>query len=128
MTEVTNTRTLLRRRLETLVSLTAGGILRRGAGEASRPPLEDDLTALWETEARLIRRVLAEPGDPETVLRQWRDRTERFRDRYPEREGWHDQQGTFWHVALVLTAIDNVLEHIEMWSTAVGPLDHEEGR
>ncbi len=125
MTQVADTRALLRRRLATLVSLTAGGVLRRGTGPG-QPALEHDLSAIWETEARLIRRVLAEPGEPEATLRQWRERTERFRDRYPEREGWHDQEGTFWRVELVLTAIDNVLEHIEMWTTSVEPVDDAE--
>ncbi len=110
-------RTFLRQRLKTLTALTAGGALRRGL-KTDTPELEDSLAAQWKTEARLIQRVLDEPDEPVAVLHRWRERTEQFRDRYPEREGWTDQRGQFWRVDLVLTAIDNLLEHIESWEAA----------
>lgn len=107
-------RAFLQRRLQTLTTLTAGGALRRGLHQ-SAPELEDNLTAQWKVETRLIRRVLDEPDDPVTVLHRWRERTEQFRDRYPDREGWTDRQGEFWRVDQVLAAIENLLEHIEHW-------------
>lgn len=111
-----NTRELLQKRLETLRTLTQGGLLRRGTG-TQHADLQHSLQAQWATEARLIRRVLATDGDPVETLIEWRTRTEQFHDRYPERDGWTDRQGETWNVALVLQAIDNLLEHIENWHT-----------
>ncbi|RME09128.1 MAG: hypothetical protein D6802_12880, partial [Ardenticatenia bacterium] len=104
-----NTRELLQKRLETLRTLTQGGLLRRGTGN-QHADLQHSLQAQWATEARLIRRVLAADGDLVETLIEWRTRTEQFHDRYPERDGWTDRQGETWNVVLVLQAIDNLLE------------------
>lgn len=109
-----DTRAFLQRRLQTLTALTSGGALRRGLNR-NAPELENSLSAQWKVETRLIRRVLDEPEDPVAVLHRWRERTEQFRDRYPDREGWTDRRGEFWRVDQVLTAIENLLEHIEHW-------------
>lgn len=119
-----NTRELLKQRLATLDSLTRPGSLRRGSTEGG--DVAQQLTAQWETEKRLIKRVLSEPADPTATLLQWRERTENFRDRFPERDGWTDQQGSEWNAVLVLKAIDNLIEHIENWSSEVDGLDEED--
>lgn len=119
-----NTRELLKQRLVTLDSLTRTGSLRRGNTQGD--DVAAQLTAQWEAEKRLIKRVLSEPADPVETLLQWRERTENFRDKFPEREGWADQQGNEWHAALVLKAIDNLIEHIDNWSSEVEAFDDDE--
>jgi hypothetical protein len=120
------TREKLKKHLATLESLTSsGGGLRLGAGGGGGG-VNNTLTAGWETEARLIRRVVSEAGDPVERLRDFQQRTEEFRDRYPERQGWTDQQGVSWNAALVLKAIDNLLEHVENWNSADEPFEEEE--
>lgn len=114
-----NIRKQLQRRLDNLQGLTAPGVLQQGIGGDSDNPLENELTRQWKTEALLIQRVLADDAPPADTLETWRDRTEAFQDKYPERDAWTDAQGNEWQVDLVLEAIDNVLDHIENWSTEV---------
>ncbi|MCZ7573077.1 MAG: hypothetical protein M5U01_31375 [Ardenticatenaceae bacterium] len=118
-----NTRELLKQRLATLDALTRGGSLRRGSSQSD--DVAAQLTSQWNAEKRLIKRVLSEPADPAETLSHWRERTENFRDKFPEREGWTDQQGNDWNAALVLQAIDNLFEHIENWSSEVETFDDE---
>lgn len=119
------TRDLLERRLQTVKTLAAPGALQRGVDEEDgRDALENELTRQWKTEARLIRRILDEEGEPEAVLQTWRERTESFQERYPDRTGWTDTEGEGWHADLVLQAIENLLDHIENWSTDI-ELDDE---
>lgn len=118
-----DTREFLKKRLLTLDSLTRTGAFRRGSGAAG--DVGAQLALEWETEKRLIKRVLAEPTEPTQTLLEWRDRTENFRDKFPERESWTDQQGNEWIAALVLKGIDNLIEHIENFSTEVEEFDDD---
>lgn len=119
------TRNELQKRLTTLESLIrGGGSLRRGTGRAGG--MANALTAGWETEAQIIRRVLGEAGDPVARLESFRERTEQFRAKYPARDGWTDQQGGTWDAALVLAAIDNLLAHIENWENGDNFEDDDE--
>lgn len=111
----------LQRRLDNLKGLTAPGVIQQGVGNDNEEddPLENALTQQWKTEAQLIERVLAEDTTPPETLERWRERTESFQENYPDRDGWTDAQGNEWRVDLVLDAIDNVLGHIDNWSTEV---------
>ncbi|MCB0076750.1 MAG: hypothetical protein KDD73_04950 [Anaerolineales bacterium] len=107
-------RTILEQHAVTLSALQRGG-LKRGVGRApdSADDLLDSIQGHWEMEQRLIKRVLRESGDVEVQLATMRSRTEGFIDKYPERRGWQDQEGTFWDAQRVLDAIDKLTEEIE---------------
>lgn len=85
---------------------------------------DDDLEAAalrvtLEVQQRLLRRILSEPGDPTATVLAWRERTEAFCNRYPEREGWTDRQGETWNAQEVLRAIDLFLEQLDQWSESL---------
>jgi hypothetical protein len=106
-------RKLLEHHLITITGLMRGGITRGGRATGSNDRVGAALSAQWESQRNILKRVLSEPGDPVDRLIEWRERTEGFRDRYPEREGWTDREGTEWVVTDVLDAIDKLLEQIE---------------
>jgi hypothetical protein len=106
-------RKLLEQHLITINGLLRGGITRGGRAAGSNDRVGASLSAQWESQRNVLKRVLSEPGDPVDTLNEWRARTEEFRDRYPEREGWTDRKGTEWVVVDVLDAIDKLLEQIE---------------
>ena len=106
-------RKLLTDHLSTINGLMRGGITRGGRSADSNDRVGASLNVQWEAQRNVLKRVLSEAGDPVDKLIEWRDRTEGFRDKYPEREGWTDREGTEWVVADVLDAIDKLLEQIE---------------
>ncbi len=116
-----DSRKMLGQHVQTLNALLRGGI-SRGIGN-TRAVKEDDLQsslkAQWETERNLVQRVLREPGDPTEQLLEWRERTQGFIDRYPEREGWTDREGVQWMAQDTLDAIDKLLEQIEAWEMEI---------
>lgn len=117
----------IRDRLRNRLAALDGLIATQGLGRAGvrGRALPASITALWETEKRLIRRILDEPADPLATLQQWHDRTENFQQRFPDREGWTDQQGNEWNAMLVLNAIANVMGNIESWTTTVEEFDED---
>jgi hypothetical protein len=106
-------RKLLTDHLSTINGLMRGGITRGGRSADTNDRVGASLSSQWEAQRNVLKRVLSEAGDPVDKLIEWRDRTEGFRDKYPEREGWTDREGTEWVVADVLDAIDKLLEQIE---------------
>lgn len=106
-------RKLLTDHLSTINGLMRGGITRGGRSADTNDRVGASLNIQWEAQRNVLKRVLSEAGDPVDKLIEWRDRTEGFRDKYPEREGWTDREGTEWVVADVLDAIDKLLEQIE---------------
>lgn len=110
-----DSRKILEQRVQTLNALKRGGI-SRGLGKTQGPDaLGSTLRSQWETEHNLLRRVLGEAGDPSDRLLEWRERTQGFLDKYPERTGWTDREGLDWDAQSVLDAIDKLLEEIENW-------------
>lgn len=108
-------RKVLTDHLQTINALLGGGISRGLGAEGGTDPVQRRLKSQWGTQQQLVRRVLADPGDPVETLHDWRSRTEGFVDSYPEREGWSDRQGVQWNARDVLEAIDKLLEQIEAW-------------
>lgn len=106
-------RKLLENHFHVISGLLRGGIKRGGSAAGSSDRVGASLNSQWEAQRNVLKRVLAEPGDPVDTLIDWRERTEGFRDKYPEREGWTDREGTDWVVEDVLNAIDKLLEEIE---------------
>ncbi len=111
-----DSRKMLEEHVQTLNALLRGGINR---GMGNRASGDDDLQlslrGQWEAQRNLLRRVLGEPGDPSERLLAWRERTQGFMDRYPERPGWTDRDGQAWDAQQVLDAIDKLMEQIEVW-------------
>lgn len=110
-----DSRKLLEQHVQTLSALMRGGISRGFGGGGGGDDLQSSLKEQWETQRNLLRRVLSEPGDPEERLLEWRDRTEGFLDKYPERSGWTDREGQEWNAQQVIEAIDRLMEQIEVW-------------
>ena len=108
-----DTRKILEQHGVTLSALLRGGVRRGVGGTNGEDDLVNSLQGNWETEHRLVRRVLRGTGDPEEQLLAMRTRTEEFLDKYPEREGWKDSNGEFWNAQRVLDGIDKLLEEIE---------------
>ncbi len=123
-----DSRKLLEQHVHTLTALLRGGI-SRGAGRRAAEDTDDlrsALSAQWETQRNLLRRVLSEAGDPTERLLEWRDRTEGFMDKYPEREGWTDREGQEWKAQQVLDAIDKLMEQIENWEMELDDFEEYE--
>lgn len=110
-----DSRRILEQRVQTLNALKRGGISRGFGKSQSGDELQSSLRSQWETEHNLLRRVLGEAGDPADRLLEWRERTQGFLDKYPERTGWTDREGQTWDAQGVLDAIDKLLEEIENW-------------
>lgn len=109
-------RKLFEQHLQTLSALMRGGISRGfGTPGVGDDALRATLQTQWETQRTLLRRVLGEPSDPVEQLITWRERTESFLDKYPERSGWTDREGQEWEAQQVLEAIDRLLEQHEAW-------------
>lgn len=106
-------RKLLENHYHVISGLLRGGIKRGGAAASTNDRVGASLNVQWETQRNVLKRVLAEAGDPVDTLLEWRERTEGFRDKYPEREGWTDREGVAWVVEDVLEAIDKLLEQVE---------------
>lgn len=108
-----DSRTVLQRHVQTLNALKRGGI-RLGLGNKKKKnQLQESLQAQWNTQSQLANRVLQQEGDPSDNLLQWRNRTENFMQKYPNRPGWTDRAGQKWEAQAVLEAIDKLLEEIE---------------
>ncbi len=123
-----DSRKLLEQHIHTLTALLRGGI-SRGMGRRTAEETDDlqsTLSAQWETQRNLLRRVLSEPGDPTERLLEWRDRTEGFLDKYPERAGWTDREGQEWNAHQVLDAIDKLMEQIENWEMELDDFEEYE--
>ena len=115
-----NERDVLEQRLATLLGLLSApaGPLGPNAGA-----LGEQLRAAWETEARLIERLLAEtPGaDVLATVRAWRSRTLAFAERSPvEAPTWTDKQGRVWNAPDVLMTLDDLTDRVERWMRAAG--------
>ena len=122
-----DSRKLFEQHLQTLGALGRGGISRGfGTPSAGGDTLQNSLKVQWETQRTLLRRVLNEPGDPVDNLHLWRERTEGFIDKFPEREGWMDREGQPWDAQQVLDAIDRLLEQHEAWQEEAESFDEYE--
>lgn len=119
-----DSRKLFEQHLQTLNALGAGGISRGfGTPSAHGDTLQSNLRTQWEAQRTLLRRVLTEEGDPVDNLLLWRERTEGFIDKYPERTGWTDREGQSWEAHQVLEAIDRLLEQHEAWQEEADTFD-----
>lgn len=111
-------RDVLEQRSATLHGLLSSptGPLGPNAGK-----LGDRLRAGWETEVRLIERLLSEtPGDDVlSTIGAWRARTDAFVARSPtDAPCWTDKHGQTWDARAVLSILDDLRERIERWMLA----------
>ncbi|MGH2542205.1 MAG: hypothetical protein ACRDIB_05400 [Ardenticatenaceae bacterium] len=122
-----DSRKMLEQHIQTLNALLRGGISRGMGSRAAEDEddLQASLRAQWETERNLLRRVLSERGDPVERLMDWRQRTQGFIDKYPERAGWTDQEGQAWNAQSALDAIDKLLEQVEAWEMEAEEFEDE---
>jgi len=114
-----NEREILSQRIVTLSGLldTPGGALGPAAGE-----LGARLRAGWETERRLLERIVAEAkdGDVRTVVDVWHARTTAFLGGAGgDAAGWTDGEGRRWLAAEVLALLDDVRERLATWAVDV---------
>lgn len=110
-----NERTVLEQRITTLSGLldTPGGPLGPNAGD-----LGDQLRGGWETERRLLERVLADTqgNDVSGTIGAWRDRTQAFVARSgPGTPSWTDREGRTWRADEVLALLDETQDRIDRW-------------
>ncbi len=103
-------REFLQRRLDTLHSLTGAAVL---TGGGSGGGLQNTLHGVWAAEARLLARILAEPGEVGPILAAWQERTHAFMARHPARAGWADAQGNAWDAAQVLSLLSDLQTRLE---------------
>jgi len=103
-------REFLQTRLKTLQSLTGAAAVLKGGGTSG---LQSKLHAAWETEQRLLTRILAEPGDLVHTIGAWQTRTEAFLAKNPGRDGWSDAQGHAWNAAQVLALLGDLQQRLE---------------
>ena len=119
-------RKMLEQHLVTINALLRGGISRGAGGAVSaNDKVGSSLKSQWETQRNLLKRVLSEAGDPVDTIMEWRERTDGFRDKFPERDGWTDRDGIEWRVEDVLDAIDKLLEQVEAWEESADELYEE---
>jgi len=118
----------LQERLKILTQLSAGGQLRTGTGAASGAALQSRLVQAWDTERRLILRLLAETpdGNIRQTLDAWEERTQSFLQKSPGRRAWHDRQGQSWNADLVLQIIADLRERLDTWERADEAEDDED--
>ena len=103
-------REFLQTRLKTLQSLTGTAAVIKGGGASG---LQNKLHAAWETEQRLLTRILAEPGDLVQTIGAWQTRTQAFMTKNPGREGWSDAQGHAWNASQVLALLADLQQRLE---------------
>lgn len=103
-------REFLQTRLKTLQSLTGAAAVLKGGGASG---LQNKLHAAWETEQRLLARILAEPGDLAQIIGAWETRTQAFIAKNPSREGWSDAQGHAWNASQVLALLGDLQQRLE---------------
>jgi hypothetical protein len=110
-----NERTVLEHRVATLDGLldAPGGPLGPNAGD-----LGEQLRSDWETERRLLNRLLSDtPGDDvgETIA-TWRSRTVSFVARSDEDSPeWTDRSGVTWDARHVLSLLDETQGRLDRW-------------
>ncbi len=122
-----DSRKLLEQHIQTLNALMRGGLHRgMGSREEGEDELQSSLRGQWEMERNILRRVLSERGDPVELLLAWRERTQGFIDKYPERDGWTDREGTWWGAHAAMEAIDKLLEQVEAWEEEVEAFDDDD--
>jgi len=115
-------REVLDQRRSTLAGLlaTPQGPLGPNAGQ-----LGERLRGAWESELRLVERLLAEtPGDDVlATIAAWRSRTEAFVERSaPSRTSWTDRSGVVWNGPDVLVMLADLDDRVRRWLGA----DHEQ--
>ncbi len=106
----------LKRRIQTLTALLGapGGAVQSRDGEVLAT-----LRANWETERRLLERIVEESRDrpPREVVAAWRQRTERFLACASDPDpSWQDRAGRTWWARPVLSALIDLEERLAVWA------------
>lgn len=93
--------------------------MRTRTGAAPGAALQSRLVQAWDTERRLIQRLLVETldGNIRQTLDAWEGRTQSFLQKSSERRAWTDRQGQSWNADLVLQIIADLHERLDSWES-----------
>ncbi len=119
---------LLQQRLKLLTQLSGGSQSQTRTGAAAGAALQSRLVQTWDTERRLIQRLLAETvhGNIRPTLDAWEQRTLSFLHKSPDRRSWTDRYGQSWDGDLVLQVIADLRERLDTWESEDDAEDAED--